>query len=682
MKEKCAKIERLDAARVESACNLAAAEEQVSTLNTRIEQLQKEGAARDAALTKEAERREMAEQQSQTLHVSMKYLDDLRVLAESQLVQENTDKQEAESQRDFQKAQFSEYLSLADKERKRLEHVLLEEASSLRQDLKVVGRDLESAKARCAKLTQERNSERDKLNAEVASKQQRLEDALKEQKALQQQLQSRAQQVKEAQRDCAQTKSSAAAEREKINKDRSSLRAETERELGVLRGRVAESVEAKKQAEARCAALDAKVKEKTKAWIIKQAEYKILQAELSSERERLTKEVSTTGRRLEAQLEDSRKEMRNLRKEHDTAVLGFQAERDSFESKLHSAANELASTQATVSQKETELQTERDRFAAELSSVRIRSSYVKKELAAAQQQCSQVEETLAKERASFSEEREQLVSERTSAQENLSSLQKSLETKLSELQKRLQASFKEQESDSALKLLSLQQWVQELEEQLSEAEQRQTHLKSLFADERAALEEQLRSSTLKLEEERSKCANATSELGDERRRVEDLTSSRATLEKELDSCRSRLALIEEKGTRAEAVQADLQLQYSSVSAKLETVQGEYERLKATLSAEREHFKAERSMSSDGLRGKVASLETSLKREQDINRALQEEQTKDESMDYWSDLSSQLLRSLHKAQDRLKAEEAAHHALQVQMEERFQSRNSKGGPRRA
>jgi chromosome segregation ATPase len=649
---------------VEDQFNLAAAEEQVSALNTRVEQLQKDVATREAALSQEVKSRKECEKRSQELQASAMYFDQLRNVAETHLVQERTSRRQAESLRESQLAQFGEYLSLTDRERKRLEHVLLEEESSLRLDLKTKCHDLELMQAQCTKLKVERDSERDRLNAELTSSQKRLEVAFVEHRGLCNQLHSRTQEVKEARHDCAVMKSHLSAERDTFDKDRSSLRAQTDHALSALRESEAGSLEARKRAEAECATLNLTAKEQSKALMV-------MQAGLVSERERLTEEFSISRCRLETQLEDSRKQIETLRGEHETSVQGFQTQRANFEYEVRCAAEAIASTQAAVAQKEAELQTERaerERCAVQLSSVRTIRLHVEEQLVVAQQELARVEEKSAKERTSFIDEREQLVSKRASAQEQLSSLQ----TKLSEVEdhrQQLQASLQEQQSDIASKHSTMQNRLEDLEGQLLDTEQRRTQLEDLFLDERAALEKQLRNIQLELDEERAKGTNTTAELSDERQRTQDLSSSRATLEQELASCRSQLTLIEEKGKCAEAEQADLRLQCGAMSAKLETAQGECERLRTDLSSERLRFGAERSMSPDSLRGKVASLEAYLDQERAVVRTLREEQAKDLSSHYWSDLSSQLLRSLHEAQDRLRAEESIRQVLEDKLAER-------------
>lgn len=525
-------MERLRCAKMDTEHQLDATQKKKLALDLRIEEMQQKASAQEAALAKANDGRLEAERRSQEFQVSADLVEQSRSIAESGLRDEIALRKTAESQLSSQRIHFDEHLCLVDRERGRMEQLLIEQRLSFEQDLRAMGQKFELAQAECRDLKAQRRHEHERYDVVIFPD---LNKAIQKEKRLREKLSIRTQEVEEARWDCATMKSIHALESHRLNN-----------------------------------------------------------------------EISSLGLKI---------------------------------------ANDES----------------------ELSSVRTRCARSEEQLATAQQERARIEETLANERSSFSLELEQLVSSFTSMQEELSSLRKrclDIESQSEQLQESLD---QEQVSNEVvgpdIEEECFLQKMAYLEEQLSAAEVRRTRLEEHFSEERARAELQLDDASSQLESERANCARIIAQLSDERQRVQDLSTSLITLEQELATSRSELAVVNERVKALEAEQAERRQQDSAVSSDLETAEQECVRLKADLSSNCDRLKAEETTPSDNWKRRLASLESRLDQERKIIQTLRKELASKESSTYWSDLSSQLLHSLHEAQDRLREEQAARQKLE-------------------
>ncbi|KAF8587630.1 hypothetical protein K439DRAFT_797207 [Ramaria rubella] len=407
--KKATQEDRLEIARLKiDEHSLAATKQENADFRSQIDHLHQERTDRETALAAEVQQRVSLEKRVQELQKSTVFLDHLRNTAEANVQNERAAKENAESRLTIQTTDFAQHISLADKERGRLEQLLLERRSSLQLDLRSKCRDLESLQAECAKMRTERTSERERSNLELLLLQQRLTDVVDEKTKLHDQLSSMSQELQEVRRACASVASTLSTERVRFDSEISSLRSEFEDKLATSHVHFTESIKERERIEAEREALEMAFKEQGRSLMVKQAEYTHLKAHLSSERERLTVELSATTQRFEGQLADSRKQLETAREEHKAAIQGLQIQRASVEVKACRMAEALKAAQVETSKQVTLLQTERDRFDSEHSIARKEISRFQEELSVAQKARDQADENLTKERIGFTDEQGRL----------------------------------------------------------------------------------------------------------------------------------------------------------------------------------------------------------------------------------------------------------------------------------
>ncbi|KAF8518650.1 hypothetical protein BU17DRAFT_90704 [Hysterangium stoloniferum] len=707
-----AEIERLNEVIESKDRDLVAAQEKADRLGNDIQCFHQDRASQDDTITELTRIRTNLEQQLKQAHTSINDIEEMAKSKDAAYTQEQAARKTAESRFASYRDQLSEHIRIFDRDRQTAEHLLLSQRSdhimmervkteqferlqtyvvkleavsadqrrTLQALVDAKSRDAESLRERILQMRKEWWADRTKFSAEFSAVDNRLSEAVRERTALQREVTQRGLELAQAQKQGSSLQASLAAEQQ-LCKELAAQRIEVEKKLSELRTCLEENVQMKTE-----------LHEQSQKLRIKQDECVRLVNKVS-ESDQLTRDLSSTVQSLERDLVESSKQIEALRHENRNVEGELRSARHINQLKANQAAEALQHAKAEIAEQANSFRVEQRRTAEDLSRLARGIEDLEGQLSNAGVELAQSKKLLANEQATSRGERERLIADLTSSSKNTHALQKQL-SESQEQRSLLQQSLDKQK-------ISFEQEIYRYDvalEELTFFEKRMLQSEAQRTDS----ENNLKIRTADLLEERAGRLQAEKEVVDGQKRFDNLSSSRLSLERELKSCQSKLTDIEDraqhlerehsslhsqitsistdlKKSQAECVRLRAELDFGkeearmadqtalkSISDELKASQAEHTRLQAELACEKEKLNIERTLSPDELRMKLAALEFCVEEERLLAHSLRKELVKEQSSNYWSELGSQLLRSLHEVQDQLQVERKARHALQTQL----------------
>ncbi|KIJ49243.1 hypothetical protein M422DRAFT_45148 [Sphaerobolus stellatus SS14] len=527
---------------------------------------------------------------------------------------------------------FQQYIALADRERKRLEELLAQQVSGLQRELKLRDDNLQAAKSRLDSRTSEWAKQRDQLSRELIRSREEVKELELNGEALRAEFVSTVRKLQDFQRQNEISKADLLKLREELVLQGEKYRQETVD----LKEQLAKSVKTREDLQKELSSLSTMFAEYSRNLSAKQAELTHVKEHFKAEEHRLTEQRNAANKRADMadeKLNIARSEQLSMQQKH-------QAERAQTNQVLKHIQQE-ADRQAGS------FRTEKDRITSELLLLRKEIGGLKDELTKALGELSQSEETLSQEKANSKAERERLSAELSSSKKDIDFFRKQfseIEKQRLHAQEQLEkqkSAFQEERSKFSAECAGLEKKLSDFQNRFSDAQKRISEL-----------EGKVLAKSKDLERKTANLAATVIDLSSERKRTTELSISRAILEKDLEEEKTRLSAANER--------------LKALESELEAVRALTSRLKEEVETERDRLENEQSMTPDSMREMVKSLEISLQREKAVNSNLKEQLSKEQSANYWADLGSQLLRSLHQVQDQLKLEQIAREDLQEQL----------------